>query len=318
MSTKSRNGNARLVLGIIGAALFGIPAVIFIAIAFYMISINGAVALVLEILAVIFMVIGFISVMAIISGVRRKALIGRLSKYMALFEPKTVISISETATRTGMTNRQIRNDLKAARKKQLHFDIQCDFDGENIIKGEATWSQYIAAKEQRRLHEAEKSEREKKLEDPDLAPIEAFKIDGNDMLCRIRAANIALPGEVISKKLDMLERTVGQIIRHIEQYPEKLSETRKLMSYHLPATLSIVEKYREYERLEFKAQSVTEAQEQIEQMLDTVDTAFKKYLEKLMEFDTLDVTTDIEVLKQMFEKDGLTEQMFEKCGPGDQ
>jgi hypothetical protein len=300
------SGTALFVLGIIGTVLFSIPSLVLLIIAIVLTVTAGAVPVGVSVAFFILLACEITSIVGIVKGSGRKNLIGRMSKYIALFDPKTVLSIDEITAETGIEQKQVRKDLRDALRKELHFDVRCDFEHDYIIRGEANWRQYLGAKEQRRRIEIEELESAKRMEDPDLAPIEAFRREGSEMITRIKAANIALPDEKISLKLTKLEGTLGQIIRHIDQYPEKLPETRKLMSYHLPATLKIVEKYREYETLEFKTGSVIEAQNEIEHMLDMVDEAFKKYLEKLMEFDTLDVTTDIEVLKQMFEKDGLT------------
>jgi len=313
MPGSGKNGNVRLILGIVGLALFGIPTVVLLAITIIINIVRGAFIGATFILSIIFAAVTIAALIGLISGLRRKNLIARLSRYNVLFEPKTVLAISEVSTETGISQKQIVKDMHAAHVKRLHFNLKCDFDENTLIRGDSTWKQYVAAKEQRRKKEAEDLENSKKMADPNLPPIEAFRIEGTDMLQRIRVANVALPGADISLKLDKLERTTSQIVRHVEQYPEKLPETRKLMSYHLPATLKIVEKYREYENLEFKTGSVIEAQKQIEEMLDTVNVAFKKYLDKLMEFDTLDVTTDIEVLRQLFERDGLTDMKFEEA-----
>jgi 5-bromo-4-chloroindolyl phosphate hydrolysis protein len=309
LALNSKGGsNAIFILGLIGvilSSLFLIALSVILGIFYWYLPRAVFVVLILIMAAML-----VLSLWGMVAGSRRKGLIQRMSRYCALFDPKTVLTLDEVASETGMPPQQIRKDLRNAQRHHLHFDVRCDFEGNALIKGHATWTQYLAAKEQRRKLDAEEKASEARMSDPDLAPIEAFRRDGNEMLGRIKAANIALPGEEISRKLEQLERTTGQIIRHVEQYPEKLPETRKLMNYHLPATLKIVEKYREYENLEFKTQSVLDAQKEIERMLDTVDAAFKRYLEKLMEFDTLDVSTDIEVLRQMFEKDGLSGSGF--------
>jgi hypothetical protein len=299
------SGGALFILGVIGLVIFGVPFFLLLLVTPFIFTITHLPAGIITALGILLSG-SVISVVGIVRGSSKKKLIERMSKYTALLDSKPVLQLGELTNQTGIAPKQIRKDLRDALRKELHFDIQCDFEHDTIIRGEENRRHYLGAKEQRRRLELEEQESAERMSDPDLAPFEAFRKEGYDMLTRIKAANIALPGEEISLKLTKLEGTTGQIIRHIEQYPEKLPETRKLMSYHLPATLKIVEKYREYDALEFKTQSVTDAQKEIERMLDMVDEAFKKYLERLMEFDTLDVTTDIEVLKQMFEKDGLT------------
>jgi hypothetical protein len=179
------------------------------------------------------------------------------------------------------------------------------------MKGKAAYDQYLATADQRRIIAKEEAESKRRLSNPATAAIEAFRIEGQNTLDKIRVANFSLPGEEISNKLYILETTTGRIVEHIESHPEKLSETRKLMSYYLPTTLGLVEKYCHHEAMEYKSQNILDTQVEIEKALDTVNLALEKFFLKLFDGDTLDVSTDIDVLQQMLEKDGLTGEKFD-------
>jgi hypothetical protein len=239
-------------------------------------------------------------------GKSKKALIDRMSVYNAQFYPKTAIDIKEIATQAGVPVSRVKRDMRLAEKRGLSFDIRIDEEGKTLIRGKEAWQAYIAGKERARLDAIEAEQRKSRLADPSTATFEEFRIESEDVLKKIRITNIELPGEMITEKLDNLEDVVSRIFSHVEKYPAKIPETRRLMNYHLPATLTIMEKYREYSEIENPPQNVKDAMTEIEHLFDVVDEAFENYLIKLLDTDTLDVTTDVEVLKRMLEKDGLT------------
>jgi len=78
--------------------------------------------------------------------------------------------------------------------------------------------------------------------------------------------------------------------------------------------MKLIEKYCEYDGLEYQPQNVAEAKSDIEKALTAANEAFANYLESLYHIETLDVTTDAEVLTKMFEKDGLTGSTFDIKG----
>ncbi|MDR0357547.1 MAG: 5-bromo-4-chloroindolyl phosphate hydrolysis family protein [Clostridiales Family XIII bacterium] len=301
----ARNSSASatilIAVGIVGICLFFLGAVAFLVFfrTFWFFK-NG-----FAILGLICL-IGLIAMIFLLAkGVSRRRLIARMGEYSALFGNRTVLRFEDMAAELGISPQRIKRDLRKA-QKFLHFDLRLDTKETAVIKGEDTYRQYLESERLREERKKEEAERKRKLDDPDTAPLEAFKLEGYAMLERIKAANFALPGERISLKLSALEKTTSRIFDYVGQYPEKLPETRKLMNYHLPITLKLVEKYKEYECMEFKPRSVVETKEAIEKTLDTVDDAFNNFLEHLAHHDTLDVATDIDVLNRMLEQEGLT------------
>ncbi len=88
------------------------------------------------------------------------------------------------------------------------------------------------------------------------------------------------------------------------------------MNYYLPTTLKLVEKYHQYDGMDFEPQNVRQAKTEIERSMDTINVAFNNLLESLFHHDTLDVATDIDVLEKMLEQEGLTGKTFKIDQPG--
>lgn len=53
-------------------------------------------------------------------------------------------------------------------------------------------------------------------------------------------------------------------------------------------------------------ENIRESKQRIEQVMDTLVTAFEAQLDRLFEDDALDVSTDIDVMENMLRADGLT------------
>jgi hypothetical protein len=304
----------RFVLGLIGTIFFGIGLVIFLIVTFFTTAAGIAPGWSIPLL-IVFAVLFVFCIFVMNTGFQRKRVIDRLSKYSAALLDKTnVMKLEDLTSATGFLPNQIRSDLRKLKKWGLHFDLYTDVGETTLMKGEPAYLTYIETEKKRELLAREEEERAARLRDPATQPLESFLYEGRTMLEKIRAANVMLPGDDISNALYKLERTSKRIFDHIESHPEKLQDTRKLMNYHLPTTLKLVEKYCQYDAMEYQPENIILAKRDIEKALITADEAFNNFLHGLYDEDTLDATTDAEVLRKMFEKDGLMGSKFDING----
>ena len=306
---KDNNGSiSRFVIGVIGMVIFGI---LLIATLPGMLIFHRLTPFLLP-MVIIFAVIFVLSGILMNSGIKRKNLIGRLSRYMAeLTTRQDVLSIEDMAGTTGFLPMQIKNDMRLMKRLDLSFDLYMDKEETTLMKGKQAYGFYLDTERQRDEMEREEAERQRRLLNPETATLEVFRSEGIAIIDKLRAAILVLPGEEISNSLSELEKTTKRIFDHIENHPEKLPQARKLMNYHLPTTMRLVEKYCQYDTMEYQPSNVTSAKTDIEKAISAATEAFANFLESLYHEETLDVTTDAEVLTQMFEKDGLTGKKFE-------
>lgn len=297
-------GLGRMLIGGLGLGLFGIGALISLGLAL-------AVGTQFWPLCIGFGLMGAAGAGLLGSGRSRGRLKERLQKYYAILAQNPVRTYDELAAATGSEPKQIKRDIKAARRVAALPDVKSDAADTMLICGDEAWQHYQASVETQQQRAAEEAERRRRLADPATAGIEAFRSEGAATIRQIREANEAIPGEEISRKLDKLEATCARIFALVEQHPDKLPDTRKFMSYYLPTTLKLVKKYRQYEEMPDPPPNVLEAKREIEDSLDTIDAAFNKLRESLYAHDTLDVSTDITVMKKMLEQEGLVGQAFE-------
>ena len=250
------------------------------------------------------------------SGIGKYNHISRLNRLASLFQRKSVYTFDELTAITGRLPKQIKRDLRKARAKGLLPEMRTDEGETCVMWGEETYRLYEETKKAHLLERNEAEERQRRLQDPVTADIEYFRSEGKATVQKIREANKAIPGAEISAKLDVLEETTARIFTYVEQYPEKLPDTRKFMNHYLPTTLKLVEKYRQYDEMDFQPKNVQQAKQDIERSLDTINLAFSNLLESLFVHDTLDVATDIDVLEKMLEQEGLTGEKFKIDPPG--
>ena len=135
-------------------------------------------------------------------------------------------------------------------------------------------------------------------------------IKGDHYIQAIREANDAIPGEVISAKLDRLEMIVRKIFESVKKHPEQMDEMDKFMEYYLPTTEKLVDAYKEFDALPVKGENVTNSMQEIENTLDTITRAFEQLLDDLFMDTTFDISSDISVLETMLAREGYKEKDF--------
>lgn len=242
-------------------------------------------------------------------GTRRRST--RIKQYYTVLSQKNVRTFEELAVATGQSTEQIRKDIRKVKQKGYATDLRIDQWDTCVMLGDEAYATYMAAEAARRQREEEQQQLEQRLQDPETAAMERFKSEGRSTIAEIRAANDALPAEDVSRQLDTLELTCGKIFAYVEKHPDKLPDTRRFMDYYLPTTLKMLKKYQQYEAMDLPLKTIAEAKREIENALDTINLAFANLLESLYHDDTLDVSTDIEVLRTMLEQEGLTGRKFE-------
>ena len=126
------------------------------------------------------------------------------------------------------------------------------------------------------------------------------------ILRRIRRLDEEILDESVSERIRSIESATRNIFDYVQDKPEKMRQIRAFMNYYLPTTLKLLESYSRIERVGVAGQNMQEAKDNIEQILDMLTVGFQQQFDQLFKAESLDITSDIEVLEQM-KKDGLSE-----------
>lgn len=282
-------GKGMMVAGIVLAVIFGIALVSgFPAVALGTSLINA--------LAVMSPVIGFfLGGLALAwAGARRNKQAKRFRKYVALIGKRESVSITTLAQAMPTTFRKACADLQDMLDEGILETGYLDMStGRLILSDEGLQDK----------PEPQKQEPEEETQ-PEEAPLDMS--DDNAVLNEIRRLNDDIDDEVMSRKIDRIGEITGKIFAYQKQHPNRAGQLRSFLNYYLPTTLKILKAYARMEEQGIEGENIRSAKERIEGMMDKVVDGFEKQLDKLFQDDAMDIATDVQVLEQMLEKDGLS------------
>lgn len=295
-------------------AVFGLTSVIFLIItligslitAFDVVS-----GLIIGIFAVAF--ISF-AVMTYV-GVDMVRTVGRFRQYVSVLRDREFCDIKEIASATGRDVRKVLKDVKKMITKGWFCQGHLDEKESCLMVSEQAWNQYTALMEDMKQRKAEEQAAQKKMqEEYDRLSPEVQKIvqAGDEYVRKIKAANDAIPGEVISAKISRMELLVDRIFDRVEQNPDSVNDMRRMMDYYLPTTMKLLEAYKELDAQPVQGENIISSKKEIEDTIDTLNLAFEKLLDSLFQDTAWDVSSDISVLHTMLAQEGLTEDGLKK------
>ena len=295
-------------------AVFGLTSVIFLIItligslitAFDVVS-----GLIIGIFAVAF--ISF-AVMTYV-GVDMVRTVGRFRQYVSVLRDREFCDIKEIASATGRDVRKVLKDVKKMITKGWFCQGHLDEKESCLMVSEHAWNQYTALMEDMKQRKAEEQAVQKKMqEEYDRLSPEVQKIvqAGDEYVRKIKAANDAIPGEVISAKISRMELLVDRIFDRVEQNPDSVNDMRRMMDYYLPTTMKLLEAYEELDAQPVQGENIISSKKEIEDTIDTLNIAFEKLLDSLFQDTAWDVSADISVLHTMLAQEGLTEDGLKK------
>lgn len=230
-------------------------------------------------------------------------------KYVAVLDGREFCTIEELSVKTGQPVKKIRKKLKSMIQKGMFRNGFIDEQETCLIVTDGAYQMYRQAQEAKKQREMEEELRRQQEEVPK-SEIDEMIAKGDHYIRIIREANDAIPGEVISQKLDRLEMIVRKIFESVKKHPEQLDEMDKFMEYYLPTTEKLVNAYKEFDALPVKGENVTKSMTEIENTMDTITHAFEQLLDDLFMDTAFDISSDISVLHTMFAREGYKEKDF--------
>lgn len=244
-------------------------------------------------------------------GIVQSKRLQRFRQYVKILNGRSYAMLDEFTTTVGKSRAYVRRDVQKMISLRMFPHGRLDNEGSCLILNNETWQQYMALKEQARQQEIEAKEQKRiEQEDPFQHEVNQMLKEGKNYLSQIRAANDAIPGEEISRKLDELELIIRKIFEQLKNHPEKIPEMNKFMDYYLPTTLKLVKAYREFDEQAVAGDNIINGKREIEKTIGTINKAFVNLFDSLFADTAMDISTDISVLQTMLAQEGLTDSDF--------
>ncbi len=132
--------------------------------------------------------------------------------------------------------------------------------------------------------------------------------DGKAAIQSMRSLNDSIEDPVISGQINELERLSAKIFDAVREDPKKLGEIRTFMNYYLPTTIKLLTSYDRLVRQGQAGENIDATKKKIEDVMETVVSAYRKRLDSLFAAEAMDVSAEIKVLETMMAKDGISSE----------
>jgi len=141
---------------------------------------------------------------------------------------------------------------------------------------------------------------------------------GYEKLSKMRVLTIKINDREVKEKADRICGLTGQILDTIKNDPKDLKPARSFLNYYLDTAIRILTRYNELALYQTPTAEVEEVIEKVDHTLGTLEKAFEKQQERLLENDVLDLETELTVLERTVEMEGFGKDLKEKYQPKEQ
>lgn len=252
------------------------------------------------------------------SGIQKRKRVKRFKKYVKIMDGKCHYPVEKLASYVGRKKEFIVKDLTKMTELGMFLEGHFDETKTDFILDHKTYELYLETMEVKKKREQEELEARKEVASTqdkeenvlESENVEKVLVQGNIYIKKIRECNDKIADDIVSRKLYHLENITNKIFEHIKKYPNKVDKIEKFMDYYLPTSLKLVTTYQELDAQPVTGENIKRTKKEIEETLDTINTAFEKLLDSLFEEEMFDISSDISVLETVLKQEGLTESDF--------
>ena len=129
---------------------------------------------------------------------------------------------------------------------------------------------------------------------------------GKQYIKRLKGLDALIQNVEISSQINSLVKISEQIFGFISKNPEKYRKLNTFMDYYYPTALKLLESYVEFDKKVVKGDNIRASIAKISDSISKIRIAFEHQLDNLYSDKALDIKTDISVLENIIEKEGLS------------
>lgn len=246
------------------------------------------------------------------NGIRNLKRLSRFKIYRRTIGDKTSCKLETLAGSVGKNVNFVRRELQQMIRDGLFLQGHMDKEQTRLITSDETFRQFEKSRvqlEYRQWQQAQlQSQKPQKAAPSTHSPQVQEVLDkGDTFVEEIRRCNDAIPGAVMSGKIDRMERIVERIFDRAEEHPEVIPDLKKMMDYYLPMTVKLLNAYADMDAQPYQGETIENSKREIEATLDILNQAFEKLLDELFADTALDISSDISVLHTLLAQEGLKE-----------
>lgn len=248
-----------------------------------------------------------------IIGTKHLKKISRYEKYLNLLRDKTYAQVEMLAEMTGRSKEETIKDLQDMISKGWFRQGYLDANGDTLITSNETYQQYLHSMEiaAERAAEAREQQEAKARERGGLSEAQyAIISQGEQYIAEIRECNKDIPDADVTAKLDRMVHSVEVIVERAKQQPELTDDMHRLMNYYLPTMVKLLHSYADLDRQGKSSSNIDKSKKEIEDTIDVMNDAFDRLFDSLFEDTSLDIATDVEVMRTLLSQEGLTGHSF--------
>lgn len=138
----------------------------------------------------------------------------------------------------------------------------------------------------------------------------AFLKEGEHYVQQMKDLDAAIDDEEVSRKIVAIEELVSRILARAAEEPSLIDGMTRFTNIYLPTTIKLLTAYDALEEQPVQGSNIASSRQEIEQTLDVLQAAYEKQLDEMFQDMSMDVSSDISVLKAMLAQEGLTESPF--------
>ncbi len=244
-------------------------------------------------------------------GIYNLRLVSRFRRYCRSIGNRSYCALTDLANSCGRSVSQVKKDLRIMLSRNMFLEGHLDKQDTCLMVTDESYRQYCDTQKAWEEQQEQRMQAAKERAESGLTAEQQKIIDeGNAYIKRIRQCNDDLPGEVISEKLYRLELVITKIFDRVKKQPQLAPELHRFMKYYLPTTWKLIDAYRDMETQEIDGPNIAATKREIEQTLDTINTAFENLLDSFYQDTAWDISSDISVIQTMMAQDGLTKKDF--------
>ena len=136
-----------------------------------------------------------------------------------------------------------------------------------------------------------------------LTDAEQFRCEGIDFLNYLKTCTGRL-GTDTDAELERMQKTCASIMGFVHNHPEQLNRVRRFKDYYLPTTRKLLDTAQGLGDTD--TANAAEIRRDITGILHTLNQAYEKLYDTLLQDVSMDVSTEIDTLETMLRQDGLT------------